>query len=200
MYIKPHFTNQSLAPLSLLSSNFNVPASYFFCYFQFSHAFCSHFHHSTPQVIQSALEDVLKSECVEKPTFRLYSNLVMVSLPVLEGLRARGQSDIPDLEGNAWDYIWDFPFRSLVSLRNCLMQFRLVDHEYVTPIGYIKLIPALPPSAGGVGGSPEILPIFFAPAQSLSSFGRGYCFSYIWLVPFTCNLPCLFVFWVWLNI
>lgn len=66
-------SNQSLAPLSKLISDFNVQQSYFFHYLQFSHAFNCHFTHSPPQVVQSALEDLLRLDCTKKPTFQLYS-------------------------------------------------------------------------------------------------------------------------------
>lgn len=84
------------------------------------------------QIDQSILESVLRSECTEKPTSHLYSHLTMVSILVIEGLRARWLQDIPDLDDD-WDGIWDFPFKSLVSLRDRLIQFKLIHRTNFTP-------------------------------------------------------------------
>lgn len=119
----PVITNQSLIPLPLLSPTYNIPVSYYFRYLQFSHAFRCQFPQSAPQVIQSALEDVLRSECST-------SHLTTISLPAMEGFRARWSQDIPELDYDDWDDVWDFPFRSLVSLSDHLIQFKMVYRSY----------------------------------------------------------------------
>lgn len=58
-------SNPSLAHRSKLIYDFNVPQSYLFRYLQFSHAFSSQFSCSIPQVVQSALEDLLRSGCAK---------------------------------------------------------------------------------------------------------------------------------------
>lgn len=144
--------NQSLVPLSKLISDFNVPHTYFFHYLQFSHAFSSQFPRSAHQIVKSTLEDLLRSDCIRKPTSQLYSHLVMTSLPVLEKLRAQWSHDIPDLDNDDWDDIWDFPFSSLVSLRDHLIQFKIVHRAYFTLYRLPKMNPESPLGCWHCGG------------------------------------------------
>lgn len=120
-------------PLSQLSSTNNVPNYYQFCYLQLSHAFAAQFPHSSCMVVQSGLERTLRSECAQKPTFHVYAHLVFVSLTPLEGLWCRWQRNIHALDNEDWDDIWDFPFRPLVSVRDHLVQFKIVHRAYYTP-------------------------------------------------------------------
>lgn len=123
----------SLLSFSQLSSLYNLPKHYQFRYFQLMHAFAAQFPCSTCILTQSELEKTLRSSCTEKPTSRLYAHLVYVSLPPLDSLRSCWQRDIPVLDDDDWDDIRDFPFRSLVSIRDRLVQFKIVHRAYFTP-------------------------------------------------------------------
>lgn len=79
-------------------------------------------------IIQSTLELVLRSECLDKPTLRLYSHLVSISILPLE---SRWVRDIPYLDMEDWKGVWDFPLRSLISLRDHMLQYKLVHRAYI---------------------------------------------------------------------
>lgn len=76
----------------------------------------------------------------------------MTSLPALEKLRNQWLQDIPDFDSDDWDDIWDFPYSSLVSLMDRLIQFKMVHHAYFTPHSLHKMNPDSPLGAGVVGG------------------------------------------------
>lgn len=122
--------NSFIRPIVTL--NFNLPSSHLFRYYQLSHVFNAHFAQAKT-IEQSILEMVLRSHRLEKPASRLYSHFITVSPPALEGLMARWLRDIPDLDNDDWDEVWDSPFRSLASLRDRLIQFKLVHRAYFTP-------------------------------------------------------------------
>lgn len=168
--------NQSLAPLSLPSSKCNIPEIYLFRYFQFSHAFSSQFSHSAPQVIQSTLEEVLRFECEANPTFLIYI-VIWCYYPYLSR-RVSG----PD--GNVTFQILmmitrmtsgTFPFHSLVSLCDRLIQFKLICH-ILPPTGCTKWISALPLSTGG--------------AQH-----KSYKYIKVQIAVIMCLIPIVHVFW-----
>lgn len=94
-------------------------------------------------------------------TSQIYSNLIRVSLPVMESLRA---GDIPELDCDDWDDIWDLPFLSLVFLRVKLNQFKLVHGAYFTPYRLYKINHSTPPEYWQCGGFPETLLISYGPA------------------------------------
>ncbi|XP_077312043.1 uncharacterized protein LOC143932998 [Lithobates pipiens] len=95
-----------------------------------SHAFSCQFPHSFPQLTQLALEDLLRLDFAKKPTSQLYSHLKMTSLPSLEKLRSKWSHNIPDFYNDDWDDIWNFPFTSLVSLRDRLIQFKMLNNPF----------------------------------------------------------------------
>lgn len=166
--------NQSLVPLSKLNSDFNIPQSYFFRFLQLSHAFSHQFSNSPPQLVQSSLEDLLRSDCAKKPTSQLYSHLTVTSLPTMEKLRSKWSHDIPNFDNDDWDDIWDFPFSSLVSLRDRLIQFKIVHRAYFTPHRLHKMNPTPLPGVGDVVGLLGTSPTSSGPVQQLSDTGGRY--------------------------
>lgn len=84
--------------------------------------------------------------CFAKPTSRLYSHLLLVSSQALDWLRAWWQRDIPDLDNDDWEDIWDLPFRSLVSL-----QFKVAHRAYLTPFRLHKTQSFHPPECWRYG-------------------------------------------------
>lgn len=150
-----HIVSQmSLSPLSHLSSMYNIPHHYQFCYLQLSHAFAAQFPRASCIVVQSGLEKTLRTRCAEKPTSQLYEHLVYVSLPPLDRLWSRWQLDIPSLDNDDWDDVWDFPFRSLVSMRDRLIQFKIVHRAYFTPHRLHQMNPTCPSECWRCGISP----------------------------------------------
>lgn len=123
----------SLLSFCQLSSQYNLPQHYQFRYLQLSHAFEAQFPRSSCILIQSKLETTLRSGCTKKPISHIYQHLIYESLPPLDGLLSRWQRDIPALSGEDWDGVWDFPFSSLVSIRDKLVQFKIVHRAYFTP-------------------------------------------------------------------
>lgn len=144
----------SLLSFDQLSSMYNVPKHYQFRYFQLAHAFAAQFSHSSCTLTQSEREKTLRSGCAEKPTSRLYAHLVYVSLPPLDGLWSRWQRDIPALDNDDWDDVWDFPFRSLVSIRDRVVQFKIVHRAYFTPHRLHLMNPQHSPECWRCGSSP----------------------------------------------
>lgn len=59
-------------------------------------------------------------ECLEKPTLVLNNKLLLFFLPDLCDIRQKWLRDIPDLDDEDWEDVWDFPFRQLVSFRDTL--------------------------------------------------------------------------------
>lgn len=100
---------------------------------------------------KSTLEDVLRAECDVKPTSHLYTHLLLISLPALDGLRAQWQRDIPDLCVYDWEGIWALPFWSLVSLRDRLIQFKIVYRAYFTSYRLNKMKLSHPPTCWRCG-------------------------------------------------
>lgn len=102
--------NSTLRPLTHLCSDFIIPATYSFYYMQLSHTFNSQFPQTSLQMVQSTLEQVLRTDYTEMPTTHLYAHLISVSLPNLGILRARWQRDILLLDDDDCEDIWDFIF------------------------------------------------------------------------------------------
>lgn len=48
-------------------------------------------------------------------------------------------SNIPDLDGDSWSYMWDVPFKHLVSASDRHMQFKILHWAYFTPSRLNKL-------------------------------------------------------------
>lgn len=165
-------SNQSLVPLSKLNSDCNIPQSYFFRFLQLSHAFGCQFSSSPPQLNQSSLEDLLRSDCTKKPTSQLYSHLTITSLPTLEKLRSKWSRDIPDFDSDDWDDVWDFPFSSLVSLRDRLIQFKIVHRAYFTPHRLHKMNPDSPLECWRCGGTPGDFTHIFWTCPAIVSYWR----------------------------
>lgn len=125
--------DKSLISFSQLISDFNIPQSYSFRFLQLSHAFSCQFSGSPLQLVQSALEKLLRLDCTKNAASKLYLHLTTVSLPNLEKLRSKWSKDIPELNEDDLDNIWDSPFNSLVSLRDRLIQFKIGHRAYYTP-------------------------------------------------------------------
>lgn len=94
-------------------------------------------------MVQLGLERVLRFECTEKPTSVLYAHLLRVSSPELSKLRQHWVWDIPELDSEDWEDMWDFPFKILVSLRDRLIQYKIVHRAYLTPSRLYKMMPSL---------------------------------------------------------
>lgn len=75
----------------------------------------------------------------------LYSHLCLVTLRELSALWNKWLVDILDLDGDGLSDIWHFSFKQLVSLRDCLIQFKVVHQAYYTPYRVHKMVPNTPP-------------------------------------------------------
>lgn len=135
-------TDRKLSTFSTpLTSTFNVPSSHLFRYFQLLHTFQAQFPPYSLMIGQSTLELVLRSECLDKSTSRLYSHLIFISILPLEALRARWVRDIPYLDMEGRRGVWNFPLRSLISLRDHMIQYKLVHGAYIMPHRLKKINP-----------------------------------------------------------
>lgn len=112
--------NHSLWSLNYLYAPYNVPASYSFRDFQLFHAFGCQFPNASLRLNQSDWENFLWMECLEKPTLVLNNKLLLFFLPDLCDIQQKWLRDIPDLDDEDWEDVWDFPFRQLVSFRDTL--------------------------------------------------------------------------------
>lgn len=104
-----------MRPLTCLSEDFNVPPTHDFNFGQLFHDFKSQFPRTSLNMVESELEQALRTECAEKPTSHLYAHLVMAALFPLEKLRGKWLRAILHLDNDDWDDIWDLPCKTLVS-------------------------------------------------------------------------------------
>lgn len=116
----------TIYPFNHLVSHNSVLPSYLFRYLQLSHAFKTQIRPNDTQVVQPNLERVIRYECTKKPTSVLYAHLLRVSSPELSLFRQRWMQDIPGLDSGDWEDVWDFPFKILVSLRDHLIQYKII--------------------------------------------------------------------------
>ena len=144
----------------------NAPPSHGFRYLQLSHAFRAQFPPGEKQLVQSDLERILRFDCASKPTSVLYAHLLRVSSPELSRLRQQWGRDDPELDSEDWVDIWDFPFKILVSLRDRLIQYKIVHRAYLTPARVHRMRSSLPRSAGVVTMLKGTTFIFSGPARS----------------------------------
>lgn len=118
----------------------HVLSTHFFGYWQVFHAFGSQFSRLPIIFSSSNLENVLWSDCSTKPTSTLYSHLCMVTLKNMPSLWQRWLTfQISN--------IWDFPLKQLVSLRDRLIQFKIVHRAFFyslqSPENWPKYLPEL---------------------------------------------------------
>lgn len=125
--------NGSLRFFASLSADYNIPLSHLFRYLQLSHAFSSQFSTTPLRLKQSDLEHVICTGCLEKPASVLYNHLPLATLPDLCNLHQMWSRDMPELDNEDWEDIWDVPFCHLVSQRDRFIQFKLVHRAYFTP-------------------------------------------------------------------
>lgn len=50
---------------------------------------------------------------------------------------------IPDIQGEDWDDMWDHPFKHLVSARDRLIQFKFLHRIYLTPARLSRIYPSI---------------------------------------------------------
>lgn len=80
----------SIRPLAHLSEDFNVPPpTYAFNYRQLSHAFKSQFSRASLNMVESELEQTLRTGCAKKPTSQIYAHVVLAALSPLDTLRVK---------------------------------------------------------------------------------------------------------------
>lgn len=68
---------------------------------------------------------------LEKPTSELYGYLIVAASPKLSSLHQKLTVAIPGLDDDDWVEIWDFPFSHLVSARDKMIQFKILDKKVV---------------------------------------------------------------------
>lgn len=153
-------SNQSLAPLSELTSDFNIPHSYFFRFLQLSHAFSCQFPRSSPQLVQSALKDLLRSDCAKKPIQAIlpFDNILPSNL---------------DLNGH---------MTSQILTRTTGTTYRTfpsapLSHKGIAPTDLIPTPRESPRNTNTQGGLPGTLPISSGLARPLSGTGRRHYLS-----------------------
>lgn len=132
-------TSTAIHPFNHLVCHNNVPPSHLCCYTQLSHAFKAQILPNDTQIVQSDLERVTRYECTRKPTSVLCAHLLRVSSPDLSKLHQRWTQDIPGLDSEDWEDMWDFPFKILVSLRDRLIQYKILHRAYITPYRLHKM-------------------------------------------------------------
>lgn len=53
--------------------------------------------------------------------------------------RSKWEMEVPDLQGEDWDDLWNQPFKHLVSARDRLIQFKFLHRSYYTPARLAKI-------------------------------------------------------------
>lgn len=100
-----------LVSFANLSAKCRLPSQYYFRYVQVVHAFRSQPPRGSITILQSVLESLLWEDCLSKPTSALHQILLSDTTPKLSSLRKKWQLDIPDLDQEDWEKLWDKPFR-----------------------------------------------------------------------------------------
>lgn len=85
----------------------------------------------------------MRYECSEKPTSVFNVHLLRVSSPELSTVHQWWSHDVPELDSEDWEDAWDFTFKILVSLRDCLIQFKVVYRAYLASHRLHKMRPSL---------------------------------------------------------
>lgn len=59
----------------------------------------------------------------------------------LEGLFSKWRCDVPDLDAEDWEDAWEYPYLQLVSVKDRLIQFKILHRVYLTPQKFSKIYP-----------------------------------------------------------
>lgn len=104
-----------LTPISSISCSFVTPTL---------HSLGAH-----PWLSISQMESLLQEESLKKPLSTIYKALQPTVHHGLDKLRTLWMAELPELDEDYWEDIWDSPFNYLVSSRHCLIQFKIL-HKY----------------------------------------------------------------------
>lgn len=81
----------------------------------------------------SPLVNMLGAEDLPKTLSVVYKELFVERPKMLAKCRDTWSALVTDFGGEDWDEMWDYPFQTLVSARDRLIQFKLLHRVYYTP-------------------------------------------------------------------
>lgn len=127
------FSNGSLLSFDSLKEKFGFTNRQFFRYLQLRHAHTAQFGSLPVLLMQSNLESLLWYKQLVKPTSNIYKALSPSVHFGMEKLFTKWQTVIPDLVSGAWEDAWEYPFLQLISVRDRLIQFKLIHCVFMSP-------------------------------------------------------------------
>lgn len=125
-----------------LKTQHNLSNPYFFQYLQRRHAFQTHFSSRRVEVLPFALEDLLMDEELSKPLSAMYKSFFKKTPPAVTRCREQRMAEIPEIQGEDWEDMWDHPFKHLLSARDRLIQFKFLHRIYHTPARLACIYPS----------------------------------------------------------
>ena len=108
------------------------------------HAYWAQFDNQTVESFPSRLEDLLMTEDLPKTLSVTYKELFKGSPQALLKCREWWVAEVPGLQGEEWDDMWDRPFKYLVAARDRLIQFKFLHRVYYTPARLASIYPSVP--------------------------------------------------------
>ncbi|OCT94548.1 hypothetical protein XELAEV_18012222mg [Xenopus laevis] len=136
--------DNSLLSFQQLKDTFNLPNSMLFRFFQLRHALTQQFRSIEPRIEISALENVLRKDCLRKPLSTIYVSIRPTGRLSMSELYQKWITNIPDLTQEQWTVILADSFSPLIRARDRLIQFKYLHWAYYTPYILHRINPAFP--------------------------------------------------------
>lgn len=122
-----------LLTFDILKTKYTFPNSYLFRYLQLQHASQMQFGNQSVTIDQSKIESLLRADILVKPLSSIYKTLQPSIHDGLDRLPSCWRADVPELDTEDWEDIWDYPMHILVSARDRLIQFNILHRIYLMP-------------------------------------------------------------------
>ena len=116
----------------------NIPESYAFRYRQLSHAIIAQFPEGTPQLMESEVEQMIKGG--KRTISKFYGYLINITPYDISKLKENWKKEAPGLKN--WEEVWRFPLQILVSLRDKLIQYKIIHRSHYTPYKLHRISPS----------------------------------------------------------
>lgn len=121
----------------------------------------------------SALEDMLMVVDLPKVLLVMYKELFKRSPVALTKCRECWEGEVPDIEEEEWDDMWDQPFKHLVSARDRLIHFKFLHRIDFTPARLAVIYPSVSSECWRYGFSPADAKHIFWECPQIKTFGEG---------------------------
>lgn len=114
------------------------------------------------ETLPSALKSLLSDEGLSKTLSVAYKQLFKKTPPAVAKCREKYISEVPEIQGEDWDDMWEQPFKHLVSARDKLIQFKFLHSICYTHARLANIYPT---------ASTECWRCIYSPANAGHVFG-----------------------------